>query len=122
MSLANYMTAWVTVQYHALLARERQPDQVHIVRAEDVMADSSATLGPVCRTLGLDAAASLKTMSWNGEALPEAYPWGTIRRATPDANMATARELSSAERDEVTLRAAHYLDTFDYQTLRRQIA
>jgi hypothetical protein len=44
-----------------------------------------------------------------------------IRRATPDANLATARELSAAEREDVATRAAHYLDTFDYQTLRRQL-
>jgi hypothetical protein len=121
MSLASYMTAWVTVQYHALLSREQNPTQVHIVRAEDVMADSAQVLGGVCRDLGLQAADSLKTMSWNGSALPEAYPWGTIRRATPEANLATARELNTVERDEVATRAAHYLDAFDYQAIRRQL-
>jgi hypothetical protein len=121
MSPASYMTAWVTVQYHALLSREQNPKHVHIVRAEDVMADAAKTLGGVCRDLGLQAADTLTTMSWNGSPLPEAYPWGTIRRATPDANLATARELSAAERDEVATRAAHYLDAFDYQTLRRQL-
>jgi hypothetical protein len=63
MSLAHYMTAWVTVQYHAILSRAQHPTQVHIVRAEDVMADSVKTLGGVCRDLGLQAADSLKTMS-----------------------------------------------------------
>ena len=121
MSLASYMTAWVTVQYHALLSREQHPTQVHIVRAEDVMADSSRTLGGVCRDLGLQAADSLGTMSWNGAVLPEAFPWGTIRRATPEANLATARELSAGERDDVATRAAQYLDAFDYQTLRRRL-
>ena len=121
MSLANYMTAWVTVQYHALLSREQHPKQVHLVRAEDVMADSAKTLGAVCRDVGVQAADSLRTMSWNGQALPEAYPWGTIRRATPEANLATARELTAAERADVALRAAHYLDAFDYQTLRTQL-
>ena len=122
MSLANYMTAWVTVQYHALLAREQQPSRVHIVRAEDVMAGPLATLGEVCQGVGVNGASSLSEMSWNGEPLPEAYPWGTIRRATPEANLATARELSVAERDEVAARAARYLDVFDYQALRRQLA
>jgi hypothetical protein len=121
MSLASYMTAWVTVQYHALLSREQNPTQVHIIRAEDVMADSGKTLGGVCRDLELQAADTLKTMSWNGSPLPEAYPWGTIRRATPEANLATARELTASERDEVAARAGHYLDAFDYQALRRQL-
>ena len=122
LSLAHYMTAWATVQYHALLSRGQNPSRVHIIRAEDVMANPLATLGTLCQELGLDADSSLATMSWNGEALPEAYPWGTIRRATPEANLATARELTPAEREDVSARAAHYLDAFDYQTLRRQLA
>ena len=121
LALANYMTAWVTVQYHALLSRDQYPKQVHVVRAEDVMADSYTTLSGLCRQIDVTPADTLRTMSWNGEALPEAYPWGTIRRATPEANVATARELSAAERDEVALRASHYLDAFDYQSLRRQL-
>jgi hypothetical protein len=121
LSLDSYMTAWVTVQYHALLSREQHPKQVHLVRAEDVMADSYSTLGGLCRRIDVAAADSLRTMSWNGEALPEAYPWGTIRRATPEANLATARELSAAERADVTRRAAHYLDVFDYQSLGRRL-
>jgi hypothetical protein len=121
LSLASYMTAWGTVQYHALLSREQYPKQVHVVRAEDVMADSFTTLGGLCRQIDVEAADTLRTMSWNGEPLPEAYPWGTIRRATPAANVATARELSAAERDEVALRASQYLDAFDYQSFRRQL-
>ena len=122
MSLANYMTAWVTVQYHALLSREQFGSRVHIVRAEDVMANPSQTLGPVCAALGLAAAPSLSETTWNGEVLQEVFPWGTIRRATTEANVATARELSAAEQDDVALRAAHYLDIFDYKAFRRQLA
>jgi hypothetical protein len=121
MTLVSYMTAWATVQYHALLSREQHPKQVHIVRAEDVMADSFTTLATLCKRIDVASDDSLRTMSWNGEALPEAYPWGTIRRATPEANLATARELTAAEREDVALRAAHYLDAFDYHGLRAQI-
>jgi hypothetical protein len=122
MSLAGYMTAWVTVQYHALVSREQNPSRVHILRTEDIMANPVETLGGLCRQLDLAAASSLATLSWNGEPLQEAYPWGTLRRATPEVNLETARQLSESERDAVTLRAAHYLDVFDYQTLRRQLA
>jgi hypothetical protein len=121
MSLANYTTAWATVQYHALLTRQQHPAQVHVIRAEDVMADSLATLGTLCQHMDLAANPSLRTMSWNGEPLKEAYPWGTIRRATPEDNLATARELTAAERDEVALRTEAYLDAFDYRALRRQL-
>src|SRR5947209_8039443 len=39
LSLEHYALGWVLCQYYALLARDRFPDRVHIVRAEDVMQD-----------------------------------------------------------------------------------
>ncbi len=115
LSLANYMLGWTLNQYYALLFKERYPDRVHIVRAEDVMADSHGALGAVCEKLGLETAASLRTPSWNGEPLQEVYPWGTIRKATPAANLATAQELSAAEIEEIRQRTWQYLDVFDYR-------
>lgn len=114
LSLEHYMLGWTLNQYHALLLREQFPERVDIVRAEDVMADPVGTLGAVCKRLGLEAPASLETPSWNGETLEEVYPWGTIRRATPEANRATAAELSGEERARIKALAWQYLDTFDY--------
>lgn len=114
--LADYMFGWTVNQYHALFFKEQFPDRMHVVRAEDVMTDSFATLGAVCQKLGLETAESLRNPTWNGTKLEEVYPWGTIRKATPDANLATARELSAAERDEIRARAWQYLDVFDYRS------
>jgi hypothetical protein len=116
LSLKNYMTAWTLNQYHALLFREQFPDRMHIVRTEDVIADSYHTLGEVCEKLGLERADSLRKPTWNGSELEELYPWGTIRAATPAANQATAEELSASERDEVRAHAWQYLETFDYKS------
>ena len=115
MSLANYLLAWTTNQYYALLFKEMFPERMHIVRVEDVMADARQTLGPVCEKLGLEPAASLTQPTWNGTELAEIYPWGTIRTATPANNLATAQELSTAEGEEIRRRAWQYLDVFDYQ-------
>jgi len=70
----------------------------------------------VCDALGIEKAGSLATPSWNGEPLKEVYPWGTIRKATPEANKATALELSPAERDQIRARTWQYLDVFDYRS------
>jgi hypothetical protein len=115
MSLRDYMQAWSMNQYHALLARERHPGRVHIVRTEDVMADSRRALAPVLCALGLEDDAALATPSWNGAPLQEIYPWGTIRRATPEANRATAAELSAETRAEIARMTWQYLDVFDYR-------
>lgn len=116
MALQNYMLGWTLNQYHALLFKEKFPDRLHIVRAEDVMANPQQTLGAVCEKMGLEAANSLKTPTWNAEPLEEIFPWGTIRKASPTANKATAEELSKAEQDEIRARTWQYLDTFDYKS------
>jgi hypothetical protein len=115
LALADYTLGWTVNQYHALLMKGRYPDRVRIVRVEDVMSDPVKSLGPVCESVGLEASDSLKTPSWNGAALAEIYPWGTIRKATPEANRQTARELSPDERSEIRARTAQYLDVFDYK-------
>lgn len=116
MSLSSYMLAWTLNQYYALMFREMYPDRLHIVRTEDVMADPKETLGTVCEKLGLEASDSLANPTWNGEILEQVYPWGTIRTATPEANRATAEELSDRERDEIRAQCWQYLEVFDYKT------
>ena len=115
LSLADYMLGWVLNQRYALLFRELHPDRFHVLRTEDVLADPRAALGPVCEGLGIEAAESLQRPSWNGARLDEVYPWGTIRTPTPEANQATAEELSREEREAVRAHAGSYLRTFDYE-------
>jgi hypothetical protein len=117
LSLDKYLLAWTLNQYHALLYREQFPGRLHIVRTEDVMANSTAALGPICDALGIERAPSLAQPSWNGEPLTEVYPWGTIRNATPAQNKAEAQSLTAAERDAIRQRAWQYLDTFDYRSI-----
>lgn len=114
LSLSTYLLGWTMNQYLALLTARSHPERMHIVRAEDVMADSTAALTPLCHALGIEIADSLRAPSWNGEELDEVYPWGTIREASPAANLATARELSIDEQEEVGARAWQYLDVFGY--------
>ena len=115
LNLASYMLGWTLNQYYALLYQKKHPERLHIVRAEDVMADSRAALTPLCRALDIEVADSLQGPTWNGEPLQEVYPWGTIRQPTPAANRATAEELSPAERAEIRERTWQYLDVFDYK-------
>lgn len=114
LSLGHYMLGWTLNQFHALRFQKLYPNRLHIVRAEDVMADPKKTLGDLCQKLGLEAAASLQVPSWNGQELKEIYPWGTIRKANPAANRATAQELSAEEREEIRRFTWQYLDVFGY--------
>lgn len=115
LAIGGYLLGWTLNQFHALLFREKFPGRVHVVRAEDVMADPRRALRPVLDAVGVDAQALEAEPSWNGTPLQEVYPWGTIRTATPEANRATALELSEAERAEVRAWTWQYLETFDYK-------
>lgn len=116
LSLEHYTLGWTINQYYALLFKQRYPDRMHIVRAEDVMANASQALGPVCERVGVATAASLREPSWNGSPLQQVYPWGTIRTPTPSANKATAQELSRVEQHEIRARTWQYLEVFDYKS------
>ena len=116
LGLQHYMTGWTLNQYHALLFQQRFPGRLHIVRVEDVMADPYQALAPVCEKIGVEPAESLRNVTWNGTELAEVYPWGTIRKANPKANRATAEELSAREKDEIRAWTWQYLETFDYKS------
>ncbi|HSQ00307.1 MAG TPA: sulfotransferase [Candidatus Dormibacteraeota bacterium] len=120
LSLETYLLGWTLNQYYALLFQRLFPGRLHIVRIEDVIEDPVAALRPVCDALGVEAGASLRTPSWNGAALEEVYPWGTIRRATPEVNRATAAELAASEREQVRERARPYLELLDYASFPRR--
>jgi hypothetical protein len=115
LSLSNYMLGWSINQYYALHFKEKFGKRMHIVRTEDLLADSYKTLGDLCEQLGLEPAGSLRKPSWNGKELNEVYPWGTLRKVTPEVNRATAEELSKNEKDEIRSFAWQYLETFDYK-------
>jgi hypothetical protein len=117
--LEGYMLGWTLNQHYALLFARKYPERFHIVRAEDVMADSKATLGALCEKLGLESSETLATPSWNGSPLEEVYPWGTIRTPTPEANHATAHELSADEQAEIATRTWQYLDVLGYANFLR---
>lgn len=119
MSLEAYLQAWTLNQAAALAAARRWPQRVHIVRVEDVLADAHAALGPVLSALGISDDAALDRPSWNGVELAEVYPWGTIRKATPQANRQTAAELDDDEAGLIADLAWQYVDQFDYGQFRR---
>ena len=114
LSIAHYMTGWSVHQQHALAFAERYPGRVHILRYEDLVADPAGSLSAVLAKVGAGGSSTLATPSWNGRPLAQVYPWGTIRTPTPEANAATARELSSAEADEIRARTAPLLKAFGY--------
>ncbi len=100
--LPRYVWTWNLCQHMALTYAEKYPDRFHIVRFEDIVADRKKTMSKLCAKLGIGWSDTCLSPTWNGQAMKEVYPWGTIRIATPEVNVATMNELSEAEKAEVT--------------------
>jgi Sulfotransferase family len=114
LSLTDYMLRWNLHQHFALTSRALAPERVHVVRIEDVMDEPRDALGELLASLGLEDSETLSQPSWNGRPLQEVYPWGTLRKVTPEANRATAAQLNDEEITQIAALAWQYLDEFSY--------
>jgi hypothetical protein len=115
LSLDDYMLGWTLNQHHALRFKSLHPSRFHVIRFEDLVASPRRALAELGRKVDYDDSESLGVTSWNGISLGEVYPWGTIRKATPEANRETALTLSQHERSAVRAHASMYLDALDYK-------
>lgn len=114
LSLEHYLLGWCLCQSYALLWRDLAPKNVQVLRFEDIVKDPQGVLGEFCKNSGWDPSPTLGRPTWNGQPLNTVHPWGTIRTPTPEANRATAEELSVPEREEVTKRAGPWLKILGY--------
>jgi hypothetical protein len=118
LSLDRYTWTWNHAQHTSLVFRDRYPGRFHIVRYEDIVADTRATLSRLADDLGLGWSDTLTYPSFNGERLDNVYPWGTIVTPTPAVNIQTARELSDGETREIQVRTTFMRDALGYGDLQ----
>jgi len=116
LSLAHYIAGWCINQQAALTYSELHPGRVHVLRFEDIVVDPVRVLGDFLHKLGVQPNASLAKATWNGKALDQVYPWGTIRTPSTDANRSTAAELSREERNEIHCRTNSLLSALGYES------
>jgi hypothetical protein len=102
-------------QYFALTFAEMYPGRVHVLRFEDIVAYPVTVLGNALEKIGVSKSTTPAKPTWNGRLMSQVYPWGTVRTPTPEANRATAEELSEEEKEEIHIRAKPYLTPFDYE-------
>lgn len=121
-SVAHYALAWQVCIQEAEAARRKHPDHCFILRYEDIIANPRQVLGGMLGKMGLGDSASLEKPSWNGKALEQVYPWGTIRIPTAEVNLATGKELSTAEIGEMFERLEPVLQRYDYLDFHRQLS
>lgn len=101
LGIKRYGWTWNLCQHMALTYREKYPDRFHLVRFEDIVADTPKAMEGLLKRLGLPMSEKCTYPSFNGAKLEQVYPWGTIRIPTPEANLATANELTARQKREL---------------------
>ncbi len=95
--LADYMLGWTLNQHYALMFERHVPRSFPRGPHRGPDGDPEGTLGASARSSGL-ALGDARHAELERAPLDEVYPWGTIRTPTPEANHATAQELSARSR------------------------
>jgi hypothetical protein len=100
-TLERYAHTWAYAQMLALTYREKYKGRFHIFRFEDLVADRKSAVSTLLKGLGLEFSEKCLVPSFNGVELKQVKPWGTIRTATPEENVATANELDAAQKKAI---------------------
>lgn len=101
LGLKRYAWTWNLCQHMALTYRDKYPGRFHLVRFEDIVADTPRTMAKLLKDMGLPESERCTYPSFNGVRLEEVFPWGTIRVPTTEANMATANELTAEQKRDM---------------------
>lgn len=117
LSLKRYAWTWNLCQHMALTYRDKYPDRFHLVRFEDIVADTPKAMGALLQRIGLPPSEKCTYPSFNGVRLEQVYPWGTIRIPTPQANLATANELSADQKRAMKTETLQMQRLLDYDKL-----
>ncbi len=115
LSLSRYINTWNVVQLAAITFAKKFPNNVTIVKFEDLIENKRKFFMSLCKNLGIRFEESLLFPSWNKEKLENQYPWGTIQYPTVAYNLEKIQELSKKEHDEISLLTAHFNDYFNYK-------
>lgn len=116
LSLQNYISRWITVQQCALTNKKLYPNQITIVKYEDIIRDPHSALTMICSQLNIKYDEILNAPTWNSTPLEQIYPWGTIAHPNEDINQQAAASLSHSEREQIQLQSQYLLNEFDYQS------
>lgn len=116
--LRQYAISWNIYHHIMMMHKKNHPENITILRYEDLIADPEKALSPLCKILKIKFNDSMTYPSWNGQNITgKIYPWGTINSASADENMASALRLSSEEKSRIKLYTDIMLDVFSYRKL-----
>lgn len=118
LTLKQYAMSWNIYHHIMLMHKNNFPDNITIMRYEDLIADPEKALAPLCKALNIPFSSAMTYPSWNGENITgKIYPWGTINNANPEENLIAASSLSSDEKAKIKSYSDVMINIFDYNQL-----
>lgn len=109
LSLDRYIRTWNAVQLEAINFAKLYPDNVIIVRFEDMVSDKKKFFSSLSKKLDISFEDSMLYPSWNGLKLENIYPWGTVQYPTVQYNDEKKKELSSKEIEKIE-KLTHFIN------------
>jgi hypothetical protein len=116
--LNQYAISWNLYHHIVLMHKNKYPDNITIMRYEDLIADPEKALAPLCKAVNIQFQESMTYPSWNGENLTgRIYPWGTINNAKTEENMQAIQRLDSKDKQVIQSCSEVMMTVFGYNTL-----
>ena len=111
-SLEEYCSAYNVIHQLAYNYSRKYPNNFHILKIEDFLANKRASLTPILDKISIPWSDTLLYPSFNGKKLDSCKPWGTIVTPTTDVNLATAKELNQKQINGIGFECGLMLKTF----------
>ena len=94
------------------------PENIKIVRYEDLVADKKVCMQSIADFIGVDFNETMLYPSWNGNKIEgDIKPWGTVLRSTQEYNKSIIEELNEVEKQYITAGTTALARYFNYDKI-----
>ncbi len=101
--LNRYLITWNIYHSTAEMYAKMYPNNVKILRYEDLVHDKKAFMESVSKFIGVKFNDTMLYPSWNGKEISNMIaPWGTVLRSTEEYNREIIDELSENEKKQIS--------------------
>ena len=118
--LSKYLITWNIYHSTVEMYSKMYPNNVKIVRYEDIVADKEKAMRGIADYLGICFNQTMLYPSWNGKEIKDNIaPWGTVLKSDEEYNKKIIDELTDAEKKQIiagtTALARHFgYDNIEY--------
>jgi hypothetical protein len=116
--LSKYLITWNIYHSTVEMYAKMYPENVAIVRYEDMVGDKSAFMHRTATFIGVKFSETMLYPSWNGVEIKESIaPWGTVLKSTPEYNKSIIDDLSAEEKRQIMYATSALARHFGYDQI-----